>query len=465
MTHVFRMKDVFYDLPQEKVGIHPAERGQSRMLLMNKCNDTAGMYLKNSNFLNIMEYLPANAHLILNDSKVVNARLWVTYSTENDDKEKRCEVMLLNPDAPTVDPRLALASPACNQIWSCMIRKLCQVGEELRVVSINGQDRQYSLRVRVVSIEEVWEEEEFDTGTGCKVEILVPPDAGSISMGEALSHHGDVPIPPYLYRDTTPSDQEDYQTVYASKDRAGSVAAPTAGLHFTTEVLQALEGRGVDITRMALHVSAGTFKPVTVDCISEHTMHEESFTVNMDGLLHLAKSYAEKRPILAVGTTSVRVSESLYWLGLKNLLHTKGLSDAPPLPLSLSQWEPSQLRAEWQSKTGGGAMPSPLDAFTALSSHDKGTGISGTTALCVAPGYQFMVVRDGLLTNFHQPDSTLMLLVAAFLGEGGKNNGVPALQRLYKHAIDENYRFLSYGDCCLLTKYDVGAIEIACKKK
>jgi S-adenosylmethionine:tRNA-ribosyltransferase-isomerase (queuine synthetase) len=200
------MKDVFYHLPHEKIGIHaPSVRGQSKMLLMNKCNDPTFMTLKDSSFLDIMQYLPGNAHLILNDSKVVNARLWVLDSVG--ETEKRFEVMLLNPEAPTVDPREALASPAVKQVWSCMIRKTCAIGEELQVVSINGQDQAYSLKVRVVSIEEVWEEEDFGTGTGCKVEILVSDVASSISMGEALSHYGDVPIPPYLYRDTTPSDQ------------------------------------------------------------------------------------------------------------------------------------------------------------------------------------------------------------------------------------------------------------------
>jgi S-adenosylmethionine:tRNA ribosyltransferase-isomerase len=311
----------------------------------------------------------------------------------------------------------------------------------------------------------VWVEEDFGTGTGCKVEILVSDVASSISMGEALSHYGDVPIPPYLYRDTTPSDQEDYQTVYAAPDRAGSVAAPTAGLHFTKEVLQGLEAKGVEITRMALHVSAGTFKPVTVECISEHTMHEESFTVDLPGLLHVANSHAEGRLVVAVGTTSVRVSESLYWLGVKSLLGKKPDTATSSSPLSLLQWEPSELRAEWERKATvegtAAAMPSPLEAFQALAIYGTSTGtISGTTALCITPGYVFMVVRDGLLTNFHQPDSTLMLLVAAFLdpanaSKGDTGNGVITLHKLYKHAIDGNYRFLSFGDCCLLTKFDV----------
>jgi len=267
-------------------------------------------------------------------------------------------------------------------------------------------------------------------------------DAGG-SLGALLDSFGTTALPPYLRRAATPDDVDSYQAVYASPQRAGSVATPTAGLHFTPELLAALTAAGVRTSKVALHAGAATFKPVTAANAAEHSMHSEAFSIGTDALEAIAQSVAEGRPIVPVGTTSARLLESLCALG-------GARSEGQPTLTSswighLGQWD---------------AYSSPREPAHALASlqqladaaraggHER---LHGSTSLCIAPGYQFGLC-DGLITNFHAPDSTLLLLVGALLG------GAAPLQSLYKHALQDKYRFLSYGDACYIVRPPRGCL-------
>ena len=250
---------------------------------------------------------------------------------------------------------------------------------------------------------------------------------GGFSFAEVIENAGVIPLPPYLRRDAEASDATRYQTVYAEHD--GSVAAPTAGLHFTPRVMAALERRGTDMEFLTLHVGAGTFKPVNTDTIGEHEMHVEKVYVTDDNMKHLA-AHAGK-PLVAVGTTSVRTLESLYWFGVQ-------LADQPDMRgMAISQWDPYTLDDHH------------IDMAEAYGNvlqwmHRNGMShLSGATQLMIAPGYRYRTI-DGMVTNFHQPKSTLLLLVSAFVGDRWRD--------CYSYALAHDFRFLSYGDCCLFLK-------------
>ena len=321
--------------------------------------------------------------------------------------------------------------------------------------------------VRVEGLLGTWEEE----GEGDGVEAVVrfeTSDAGSTLLSSLFDDHGETPLPPYIRRAPRPEDRTRYQSVFANTlERAGSVAAPTAGLHFTRRLLGALESNGVATSRVALHVSAGTFKPVTAEILGEHSMHEERFTVSVDELESLAETMDANGPIVPVGTTAARVLESVYWLAYRSGLllvdksgrippsdtHSSSLPDvsesSSSLPFELGHLD------QWAGSPSGRIVrhQEPLSAsrvFGALAEAVRSRGhdaIGGSTSLCIAPGYDFRVC-DGLLTNFHAPDSTLMMLVSAMVG------GTESIHRVYEHAVKQRYRFLSYGDACFLFHHD-----------
>lgn len=284
--------------------------------------------------------------------------------------------------------------------------------------------------VEVVDIKGVWEEEEESGGNGCDCVVRIH---SSEDIGSFLSSNGSVPIPPYLHRQAVPSDKERYNNVYA-KD-GGSVAAPTAGLHFTDEVLREL-GES-NISNLTLHVGAGTFMPVLSTDARDHSMHAEHFFVNVGELRSIVNALESGKPLLVVGTTSTRTLESLYWLGVKRL---RGLGCGSVNQLVLGQFE-------WIPLSVADPTISPVSALNALI---DGLGdeevVSGQTSLMITPNsYKFKVISH-LITNFHAPDSTLMLLTSSFLGKQSN------ITNIYEDAQRKGYRFLSYGDACLFSR-------------
>jgi len=290
------------------------------------------------------------------------------------------------------------------------------------------------LRLRVERVVSAWIEEDEDDGV--EAVLTLSTNIPDLSAHEVFDTFGHVPLPPYMRRDAEDVDRATYQTVYASKDAAGSVAAPTAGLHFSPEVMSDLQAKGVRWTPLALHVGAGTFRPVIAERIAEHDMHRESFAVEVGALREIIASLEAGRPLVPVGTTAVRTLESLYWLAA-------GGSHDDAQALALGQWDAYRLQLE----LGGGdsdALPPPAVALQRLCDRAARRGeavVHGTTSLCIAPGYNFKLC-DALVTNFHQPDSTLLLLVAALAGRD-------SLKAAYQHAVEQRYRFLSYGDASL----------------
>ena len=485
LSRKFSMKDVYYQLPESLIGIRPAARGESKLLHYTSTSNAESIRVEHRRFKDIVDLIPRDSVMIFNSSKVFNARLWGVGEAANP-----IEIMMLSSKHPSSDPGECYRQALNGQVWNVVIRGdcvtkidegdtfLCKASPQAGVSSM--------IYVKVKRLNSVWEEHGELPGFEVSVEFM--SDNKKETLANALEYVGTVPIPPYLNRSTVTQDSSDYQTVYADDERTGSVAAPTAGLHFDDAILSALKAKGVTLCdSLSLHVGAGTFKPVVSECISGHEMHVERFSASRKDLAAIVAacetSFAPGRskPLVCVGTTSVRLVESLYWCGVKNLLSahanrgsSHGGSDplegptpfSLDLDLDLGQWEPQDIEARWRESGGaqGRALPLPsLEesySFLLAASSTQGNGerlegvISGSTALCITPGYQFRAT-DKLITNFHQAESTLMLLVSAFLArqpeEGqGSVDGVARLRELYATAVEEKYRFLSYGDSMFL---------------
>ncbi|MBL7946143.1 MAG: S-adenosylmethionine:tRNA ribosyltransferase-isomerase [Flavobacteriales bacterium] len=389
--------DFTYDLPDERIARHPlAERDASRTLLYRDGS------IEDRHFRELPELLPDSALLVLNDTRVVRARLLFRRATG-----ALLEFMVLDPaDGRTMEVALLDKGPSR---WWCMVGNAKRwKGEEL-TCEHEGQvltARRIDHRDGEHLIEFTWKSD------GAFVDVL--------------RHMGTVPLPPYMRREAMPADTTRYNTVFAAHD--GSIAAPTASLHFSEDVLKGLERRGIRTTRITLHVGAGTFLPVKSERMEHHAMHSEQVRVPLEALKQL-RAQLGTGPIVPVGTTALRTLESVYWHGVMLL---QGRAAAHML---IDQWEPyAHTTTELPSTAAA------LDAVIA-SVERYGSPLSGTTALMIAPGYTFKLA-DALVTNFHQPQSTLLLLVAAFVG--------PDWRRVYDHALAHGYRFLSYGDGSLL---------------
>lgn len=397
------IQDFTYTLPEERIAKYPLpQRDASKLLVYENKKISVDIYR------HIASHLPDNSLLVLNDTKVVEARLLFQKATGS-----VIEIFCLEPHPQYADITTAMLQRE-KVLWQCLIGgaskwKHGQVLEKKAVVN----DKELLLQARYM--------EKNDNSFTIELSWNHP----ALCFAEVLHHMGVVPLPPYLKRQAHFTDAERYQTVYAQKD--GSVAAPTAGLHFTEAVFDSLQNKSIRKEFITLHVGAGTFKPVKSERMQDHDMHGEHFTVSADTVQHLLK-YLDKK-IIAVGTTTLRTLESLYWLGVK--LASQGTLPA----LELSQWEVYEYTGK------------PIPVKEALSfllqwmkANDR-TSITATTRLLIAPGYSFQIV-SGLVTNFHQPQSTLLLLVAAFIGEDWKT--------VYQYALEQSFRFLSYGDGCLL---------------
>lgn len=408
-----RISDYNYPLPDERIAKFPlAQRDHSKLLVYNKGEVGEDV------FYNLPQHLPQGALMVFNNTKVIQARMhFRKESASQGQLGALIEVFLLEPAEPADYELMFQTTGHCA--WYCLVGNLkkWKTGPLSRTISVGGQEV-------VVTATRTGEH-----GTSHRIDFEWAPLStlsAKISFAEIIDVMGELPIPPYLNRDTQESDKTTYQTVY-SKIK-GSVAAPTAGLHFTPEVLSALDQRGIDREELTLHVGAGTFKPVKSEQIEGHEMHTEYIAVRRQTLEKLLRHDCQA---IAVGTTSVRTLESLYYMGCKVLRNP----DATDGQLHVNQWEPYE-----QSQPD----VSPSDAIQALVDWLDRRGqtvLHSSTQIIIAPGYDYKIVRM-LVTNFHQPQSTLLLLVSAFVHGDW--------HRIYDYALSHDFRFLSYGDSSLL---------------
>ena len=394
-----RIEDYDYPLPESRIAFYPAEqRDNSKLLIFNKESNT----ITDSVFHQLPDFLTENQWLVFNNSKVIHARLQVHNTTG-----AAIEIFCLEPLAPTNDPAVAFTLSGCVT-WKCMVGNARKWKHPLEIeVPINE---------RVIRIKA--ERGEAIEGT---FEVTFTWSDTDISFAEWIEAYGKVPLPPYIHRDAEDSDTERYQTVYARHD--GSVAAPTAGLHFTDELLHTLNTKGIETEYVTLHVGAGTFKPVSSETIGDHFMHEEKIIITEDFIHKLLKN--KKKQLIAVGTTVTRTLESLFVIGAKLYLKLEN-------PLLVEQWE-TYDNPHIHKVTVDQSLTAILDY---LKQHDTDM-LRASTRLIILPTYKRHIV-NGLITNFHQPKSTLLLLISNFLGDDW--------HRIYQHALESDYRFLSYGD-------------------
>lgn len=387
-----------YPLPEDRIARYPLPERDASKLLVLKDN-----MIQASQFKHIGDFLPKDALLVFNETKVIRARLQFHKATGS-----RIEVFCLEPEK---DYQVAF-SAASPVRWKCLIgnSKRWKEGKLSMELSVGGKPV-------VLSAERLMQNDQY-----AEIEFSWTPE--TLSFASVLEAAGEIPLPPYLHRDAEPDDRDRYQTVFARYD--GSVAAPTAGLHFTQPLIAALREQGFMFDEVTLHVGAGTFKPVSTDTIGEHAMHSETIIVRKSLIQSLIRQTG--KPIIPVGTTSTRTLESLYWIGM--MLKEQGLALRP---LHVEQWFPYEDHAPLTTTE---ALQNIVDYL------DKNalTRLEASTALMIAPSYKMHVIT-GLITNFHQPKSTLLLLVSALIGERWKDS--------YRFALDNGFRFLSYGDSCL----------------
>lgn len=395
--------DFTYELLDSRIALFPlAQRDQSRLLHYQ--NGAISHHL----FSELPKLLPDSTLLVFNNTKVVRARLHFQKTSGTP-----IEIMCLEPVAPHhIFERAFHAKQECT--WKCMVGNAKRWKNETLTKTI--QNGQQTIELSATLVER--QDDHF------LVKFSWTPS--DILFGELLSWAGVLPLPPYLNREATETDLERYQTVYAHED--GSVAAPTAGLHFTPQVLEQLASAHHSVDYITLHVGAGTFKPVKSATMEGHHMHNERFQVNKRVLENIINPHFQKT--VAVGTTSLRTLESLYWCGV-NLLEGKKTNLQE---IRIGQWEPYESVGQY-------SLQESIKAIIRQMESEQIDSISGETQLLIAPGYQFKVV-DGIVTNFHQPGSTLLLLIAAFIGKNWA--------KVYSEALSKEYRFLSYGDSSLL---------------
>ena len=390
--------DFIYDLPEDRIAKYPLElRNQSKLLLYKK-----GI-ISEDQFSNIADHIPENSLLVFNNTKVIHARLEFFKETGS-----RIEIFCLEPHAPS-DYAMAFAKQ--NQCtWKCLVGNLkkWKSGKLSRILYFN--DSLITLTVNRKSSENNFHFIEFEWDFPC-------------SFAEILEIIGEIPIPPYLERKSEESDSIRYQTIYSKIE--GSVAAPTAGLHFTEEEMKKLTIKGISFSEVTLHVGAGTFVPLKTEELKDHKMHTEHFIFSLSLVRNLLKHYPN---IIAVGTTSVRTLESLIMIG--HQIHRSEFSSH----LHVDQWDAYSMDL----------CSDPLFALKQIEKHMISNNLSelkASTSIMIIPGYKFKIVQ-GLITNFHQPKSTLLALVSSFIGNDWK--------KVYDYALQNQFRFLSYGDSSLL---------------
>ena len=399
-----QIKDYNYPLPDERIAKHPlTEREQCKMLVYKNGD------IQDRHFYEVPQYLPEKAMLVYNNTRVINARL----RFQKPNGGATIEIFCLEPILPRDYAMIFQTTGECR--WLCFVgnSKRWKAGALTQNLNVNGCEVALSAH--------------RGEQKGNAFEIIFTWDNDKITFASILDAIGEIPIPPYLNRNTEESDSTDYQTVYSHIE--GSVAAPTAGLHFTDEVLAECDRQGITRRELTLHVGAGTFQPVKSDSIGEHDMHTEFISVERNLLVDLIKADGN---VIAVGTTSVRTLESLYYIGLTLMQNP----DATEEDLRVKQWAPYEKEH----------TTSTADALQAIIDHLDRNGLDrylGSTQIMIAPSFKFRIIR-GMITNFHQPQSTLLLLVSAFVDGNWK--------AIYDYALANDYRFLSYGDSSLLLR-------------
>ncbi len=398
-----QLSEFQYDLPDDRIARFPlAERDQSKLLVYRKGE------ISHDQFFNLPNYLPDSAFLVFNDTKVIPARLYFTKPTG-----ALIELFLLNP-LPAEQPIAEAMVATGSAIWQCMIgnRKRWKPTESLQT------------QVGDNTLTAHWHDYEQSAIRFEWHPISGVPDGSTVTFAEVIQQAGEIPLPPYLKREVTEADRVTYQTIYSQKD--GAVAAPTAGLHFTPAVFDALAKQGIAHDYLTLHVGAGTFQPIKVDDIRQHQMHTEQVVYTQANLQHLLTHIDQ---LIPVGTTSLRALESLYWIGVKVLRH---------------EANPFHLDQHYAYRISSADLPTPTEALTSvlryMQEHNQ-PSLVAHTGIYITPGYRLKMVQ-GIITNFHQPGSTLILLISALIGD--------AWRSIYKEALDRDYRFLSYGDSSLL---------------
>jgi S-adenosylmethionine:tRNA ribosyltransferase-isomerase len=399
--------DFSYNLPDEQIAKFPlANRDESKLLVYQNGQITDAV------FNQLDAFLPSNSLVIFNNTRVVHARLLFNRQTG-----AQIEIFCIEP-LHHLDYQQAFSNKQ-HSTWKCMVGNAKKWKEDVLEKYVETPVGNICLKASKKGISDELYVVEFTWNNE------------TLSFAEVLHFAGILPLPPYLNRKTEQADEERYQTVYAKVE--GSVAAPTAGLHFTPAVLKSLSQKEITFDEVTLHVGAGTFKPVKTEALVNHQMHEETLFVELSTLKNISTCLIQKNKLIAVGTTSTRTLESLYWHGVKLILqHTEN-------KVAIKQWDAYECDA---------TNISAVDAISAIikkMEEDAEQVLVGSTQIIIAPGYAFKMV-DVLVTNFHQPENTLILLIAAFVGNDWR--------KIYDHALNNNYRFLSYGDSSLLFKND-----------
>ncbi len=396
-----RIQDYTYSLPDERIAKYPLQERDSSKLLVYRHGD-----MTEDTYRNIAAHIPAGTLMVFNQAKVVHARLLFKKATGG-----AIEVFCLAPHERYADIQTAMQQKGHVQ-WECLVGGASKWKDGI-VLQLVNVAHAFTLSATIA-----------ERRQGSYILNLSWDDA-ALTFAEVLHHVGKVPLPPYLNRQAEQKDETTYQTIFAKEE--GSVAAPTAGLHFTEEVLKRLDDKNISRAFVTLHVGAGTFIPVKSETMQQHNMHAEWIEVTRETLTELATNAGN---VIAVGTTSLRTIESMYWIGNKLCNHeTMHLNE-----IAVTQWDPYDTAQQASVANALGALISYMDA------HQLSRLITRTQIL-IAPGYKFRIIK-GLVTNFHQPESTLLLLVAALIGDDWR--------KVYDHALCNNYRFLSYGDGCLL---------------
>lgn len=392
-----------YHLPNEKIADFPeSKRNFSKLLFADVINKKIEYY----KFNDIINLLPENTSLVINSTKVIAARIFMEKPTGG-----KAEILCTNPLEPSVDPQIVMQNKK-NCVWDCIIG-----GKRIKegMILIN-KDNDFTAKII----------KRYDNKAIVKFEW-----DDNKTFGEILSEMGKIPLPPYIRRDTQDLDKERYQTIYAKAQ--GSVAAPTAGLHFTDNIIEDIKNNGININEVILHVGPGTFVPISED-VNNHHMHKERIFIDINTLTNIYKDIKSKKKIIATGTTSVRTLESLFWAGQK--IYSFGRIELNNK--FINQWDPYY---SYEKKIN--AVES-LETLIEYLDKNEIKLLSGETSLFIVPGYDFKII-NGMITNFHLPKSTLILLVAAFTGKD-------LWRYIYSSAIENNFRFLSYGDSSLLLK-------------
>lgn len=396
------ISDYNYHLPDNRIAKYPLlERDQSKLLFYKDGE------IDIHSFIDVPELLPINSLLIFNNTRVIHARILFKKPTG-----ATVEVFCLSPSSPK-DYSVNFEQTK-EVVWSCMVGNAKRWKQEDLTLDLKDAHGKVKLTARKLSTSDQ------------EHEIAFSWDNPNYSFSEILQLAGDLPIPPYLNRPAEENDENTYQTIYSQIE--GSVAAPTAGLHFTNNVMKRLSQRDISLSEVTLHVGAGTFKPVKAEQIGEHEMHTEFISVTRNGVERMLNN---KGQLVVVGTTSLRTIESLFYIGVKILKTNPTVSDS----LLVEQWEP------YEESNNVFTPQESLKGILKYMDDNSLDILVAATRIIIAPGYEFKFA-DGLITNFHQPQSTLLLLVSAFVGNDWK--------KIYDYAMEHNFRFLSYGDSTLL---------------